>query len=429
MNLGKKALLGSLILFCTGFYSQTHAQSSISSPYSQYGLGDLSVISNTRTQAMGSIGYAMRGYYNVFPQNPASYSSFDSLSFVFDGGMQANFSNLQSGLTKASASNAGLRYLYFGFPVTSWLRTSFGAMPYSSVGYKVFDEVVDSTVGRIRNTYEGDGGVNLFYLGNSFKLSKNFSVGFNFYYLSGKLLKTNILSYPDSIYFLNTRVRNTTYIGDINFSAGLQYYTKIAKNTQLTLGIVYGNSQNARAEKDLLVETLLGGIGGTYETYKDTIVFTKGTVGSVKLPMTIGAGFSIENADNWLIGADFEYGFWEDFLVFDRADSLKNAYRVSAGFEFTPNSNSISKYWQKIKYRGGFRYNKTYLDLKNNQINDFGITFGVGLPLKRLATTVNLGAEFGSRGTLNNDLIKDSYFRLTLGVNITERWFVKRKYD
>ncbi|MDO9512838.1 MAG: hypothetical protein Q7J34_13855 [Bacteroidales bacterium] len=429
MNFYKNAFVAILILFQTGFYTQIIAQSSTSSPYSHYGIGDLSVISNSRTRAMGSIGFAMRSYYNIFPQNPASYSSFDTLSFVFDGGMQANFSTLQTGLITADASNAGLSYLYFGFPVTPWLRTSFGAMPYSSIGYKVYDEITDPFLGRIRNVYEGDGGVNLFYLGNAFRISKNFSAGFNAYYLSGKLQKSRILSYPDSTYILNTRVKDITYIGDLNFSAGLQYYTNVGKNTQLTLGLVYGHSKSLNAKKETLVETLLGGIGGGYEAYKDTISYETGIKGNVKLPLTLGGGFSIEKADNWLIGADFEYGFWEDFLIFSKADSLKNSYRISAGFEFTPNNTSISKYWQKIKYRGGFKFNKTYLDLKNNQINDFGITFGVGLPLKRLATTINMGAEIGSRGTLENDLIKDSYFRLFLGISITERWFIKRKYD
>lgn len=67
---------------------------------------------------MGATGVAQRGYYNVNPQNPASYTSFDSLSFVFEAGMRSTFNTLKTMTLSESASSAGLDFMYFGFPVT-----------------------------------------------------------------------------------------------------------------------------------------------------------------------------------------------------------------------------------------------------------------------------------------------------------------------
>jgi len=99
------------------------------------------------------------------------------------------------------------------------------------------------------------------------------------------------------------------------------------------------------------------------------------------------------------------------------------------GGEYTPDNSSVSKYMKKIHYRFGVRYSKTYLQLKNNQLNDYGISFGLGLPLRRSKKNINLGFEIGQRGTTNQNLIKENYGRIIINFAIYERWFFKRKYD
>jgi len=88
---------------------------------------------------------------------------------------------------------------------------------------------------------------------------------------------------------------------------------------------------------------------------------------------------------------------------------------------------------KRIEYRLGGRYYNSYLELKDNQLSGFGITFGFGLPLRSIAlkgskSMINLGAEIGRRGTIENGLIQESYTNLYLGVSIYEFWFFKRRY-
>ena len=67
--------------------------------------------------------------------NPASYTAFDSLSFVFQTGIISDFSHLSSSDASENTNYTSLSYLLFGFPVTKWWRSSVGFMPYSNVGY------------------------------------------------------------------------------------------------------------------------------------------------------------------------------------------------------------------------------------------------------------------------------------------------------
>jgi hypothetical protein len=409
--------------------AQSYSQTNYNSAYSNYGLGDLSNNTDTRNFSMGGITQGIRGYYNINHRNPASYTAFDSLSFVFEGAMYSNITTHKIESSSEQASNAGLAYLTFGFPITHWMSASFGVLPYSMTGYNIYNITTDPMYGKVNQVYSGDGGSTQYYIGTGFKLSKNLSLGVNAWYLSGNLENSKVLSFQDSAYAFNTRVKRNIFIGDINFTAGLQYSKVYGKSKRFTAGLTYGHGKNMGITNELLVETLFGGLNNSNEYYKDTIYYQSPTDGKLYLPMVLGGGFAIEKSERWLVGADVEYGFWQDYKLNDVSDSLRNSLKIKVGGELIPSSSSISKYWQKVRYRAGFHYSKSYLKLKNTGIDEFGLSFGMGLPIKRLATTVNIGMEFGKRGTVENNLIQDNYFQFRLGISITERWFVKRKYN
>lgn len=428
MNLHQKLrLTGSILLInCTLL---SFGQTGASSPYSNFGIGDLVPVANSRTNAMGGVGYALRSPLSINPANPASYTAFDSLSFVFEGGFYGNFSTLSTSATEEPASNAGLSHLYLGFPVTKWYRASFGIMPYSSVGYRIHDIQPDPVMGRALRVYEGDGGLNQYFMGNGFKLGKNFSLGVNIIYMAGKLERTRLLNFPDSIYTLNTRVTNTTSVGDLNFSAGIQYHPILKNGDRFTAGLVYGHAKELNATSEDLVETLFGGIDNGSEYSTDTVSYNENMEGKIKLPMTVGFGLGYEKPEKFTVSAEGSYSNWSDYTFYGRSDSLRNSFRMATGLEFIPDNRSISGYWKKVRYRVGFRYAQTYLKLRETGIDEYAVSFGLGLPLRRLATTIHLGGEFGSRGTTDQNLIRDSFFRFSLGISISERWFVVPKYD
>jgi hypothetical protein len=97
--------------------------------------------------------------------------------------------------------------------------------------------------------------------------------------------------------------------------------------------------------------------------------------------------------------------------------------------EYTPNSTALRGYYNRVHYRLGGYYSNTYLRIHEKQLQDYGISFGVGLPFKNTNSSFNIGVVVGQRGTLTNNLIKENFSIVNFGLTLHDFWFFKRKFD
>ncbi len=419
------------ILFILLFISLgLNAQSSINSPYSRFGLGQLHGKNvNTTLTAMGgiSIGYADPTVIN--PANPASYGVIDSSSFVFEAGIFADFKTLKTTTLSESGYYSSLSYVFIGFPITRWWRSSIGVLPFSKIGYDV-DILVDvEGFSNVENSIEGDGGLNQVYWGNAFNIGENLRLGIDATYLFGESRRRSVINFVDSLLILGTKTEAKVRGSDFVFDYGLQYDIRFSNNHQLTLGLIYANTFHLNATRSYLATTIINAPDGGVDVVRDTIAYNPDEKGTVSLPDRAGFGFTYKNANSWLIGADFEWQNWEKFESFGVLDTLNNSWRMAVGGEYTPNSTSLSSLFSRMSYRLGFRYNNSYLSISNHQINEFGISFGFNFPLRKTRTTLDLGIEVGKRGTTKDNLIQENFINFTFGVSVNEHWFHKRKYQ
>ena len=109
--------------------------------------------------------------------------------------------------------------------------------------------------------------------------------------------------------------------------------------------------------------------------------------------------------------------------------TFENSVRYSLGGFFIPNYNSYSNYFKRIVYRGGLRYENTGLVIQNKSINDFAANIGLGMPLSGTFTNINIGLEIGKRGTKYYNLVEENYINISVGLSLSDKWFVKRKFD
>jgi len=376
---------------------------------------------------MGGIGFATKSPLYVNYSNPASYNGLDTTSFIFQGGLYGDFVNSKTDLETASSSNMQLGYLLIGFPITKWLKSSLGIKPYSNMSYLLASEERLDHIGRVQYIYEGEGGLSEFYFGSSVTLFKKFSFGVNLSYLFGNLDYYKIVDFPDSVNITSFQLRNNVHIQDILFNFGLQYTETFKNDLALTVGLVYNAQTNLNATRDILAETFYPKLDGT-DDIKDTVYLGLDEKGTVTYPTGFGGGIALAKSTKWMVSAEYHTQKWSEYKSFGISDSLENSMRVSVGGYYSPMKEGITKYWERIQYRFGFRYSKSYLHLRGNQINEFGLTFGVGLPVRGSRSTFNLAMEIGQRGTLNDGLIKENFIRFTLGVAMFERWFLKRKF-
>ena len=403
------------------------SQIRIVSPYSRFGIGDLADNNNAWNMAMGQLGIGIQSPYHVNYANPASFSAFDSLAFVFEGGFNGELITLTSDFQTVNRNYASLGYLLFGMPVTRWWKTSFGLVPYSDVGYNVANIEDYPTTGTIIRLYSGSGGISRLYWGNSVRFFNKLSIGVNVSYLFGSMDREAMVLFPDSVNSMNFKESFAVTMNDLNFSFGAQYRTKISNDISLTLGAVFAPKLNMAAKADILATTFLLSPTGV-ESPRDTLVNAEGDRGKIVIPMMAGGGFSFEKKDKWLIGLDYKWQNWEKFTAFEMSDSLVNSWQISAGGQIIPDIDNYSNYLARINYRLGFIYNKTYLELRGQELNEYAVSVGFGLPLRGIKTMVNLGFQYGGRGTTSQHLIRESYFKVIVGFSIYERWFVKRKY-
>ncbi len=431
MSINNRSFINYIFLFIFLVLAGREAQSQIAvnSPYSRYGVGDLATRQNAYNFSMGGVAFAISNPNFINPFNPAANHAYDSLSFVFTGGVASQLAELRNNEMTSNTNFITLGYLLFGFPVTKWFKMSFGINPYSNVGYNIIDKKYLEDIGNTNFYYEGSGGLNEVFFSFSIQLHKNLSVGMKSSYLFGKSNMSRYIIFPDSIYMLNMKIDNYVQVGDMYFEIGAQYEKKLKNDLKLGIGLVYAPTQNIRTTDSYLVRNFFGGYNSV-ELYRDTIANSIKNRGDLTFPQKYGAGIMLKKSNRWMVAADYEWQDWSNFKVYGMNDSLQNSMRFSLGGEYLPNTNSSTRsYFERVTYRMGIRLSRTYLMMRDTKINEFGISFGFGLPLPRSYSTINLGIEIGRRGTTANDLIQENFVKFTLGIALKERWFIKSKYN
>jgi len=404
------------------------AQIRINSPYTRYGLGMLVELGlEPRPNGMGGIRFGLQRPDLINTANPASYVAFDTASFIFDAGVFGSVVDVRTDQLAEKGSYISLSHLLFGFPVTGWWKTSIGVLPFSYVGYDIYNNEYIENIGQARFVYQGSGGLNQLYWGNAFRITSHLSAGFNLKYIFGSIYRSKGVTFPDSVAMKNTFVRGSIAPSDFYGDIGFQYKGTVLKDYYFVAGLTFGPQVKIHSKANYLSSTYFGDINAAVY-YRDTIEYEQDKAGTFVIPLRTGAGVTFGKQNNWMAGADFMWQNWEKYVLYGEPDSLLNAWHISAGGEYIPNHRSISSYFQRMSFRLGFHYGKTPLYLQNKHIDEVGISFGLGFPIRKSRTTVNASCELGKRGTTNYGLIRENYIRFTLGVNVFENWFTKSKY-
>ena len=416
MNKLKKLVLV-LFVFCG---LSAFAQLGTSSPYSRFGLGDLQGNAFPVYNALGGGVAALSSSNSVNQSNPASYTSFRANSFLFSTGGLHNTTQIQNSTDKQVVNNSAFSHLTIAFPISSKLGASFGMLPYSNIGYTLNarDTVVNADM-----IYTGDGGLSKVYFGGAYEPFKGFSLGINASYLFGGLNRRKKLDYDDESFF-DSRSNSSINLKGYYYELGLLYKKELANEKELSFGLTTNNNSTLRAKRSNIVET----ISGPYEIVKDT---ASNVVewGEVTLPNYISTGLMYRDGEKWLLIADYSMQNWADYTLLGESDDLSNSMRLSGGLQYTPEFNSVTKYYKRMQYRLGAAYSNTPLTLNDTQLKEMSVSFGFGIPVKKSRTKYDVSFTLGQRGTTDNSLIKEQFVKFGLSVSYDGIWFVKRKYD
>ena len=400
------------------------AQQGTSSPYSFYGIGDVKFKGTAENRAMGGLTIYSDSIHLNF-QNPASYSNLKLTTFSLGGTYLTT--DLETNSQSEKARRTAIDYLAVGLPFGKF-GVGFGLMPYSSVGYNIqSNTVATATNPQEIKQYSGTGGINKVFFGVGYALTKKLSIGIDYSYNFGKI-QTYSFRFIEGLQY-GSREKNLSDITGGLLNAGLTFNTPINKKLNGFASLTYSPDSKLSSSNYRNIATIQYSSTGAEILVQPLDVDVANT--TITLPSKLAVGFGIGQNKKWMLGT--EITFQKSSNMGNRFNDInnvnyENATRYSFGGFYIPNYNSFSKYYEKIIYRAGIRYENTGLIINNTSIKDYGVTAGVGLPLIGVFSNVNIGVEYGQRGTTTANLVQENYTNITIGFSLNDKWFQKRRF-
>jgi hypothetical protein len=408
------------------FLSYTaQGQKLINSPFSRFNIGSISPAGSFRSLGMGGTGIAMRDNSSVNFANPASYSSFDTISFNFDFGLDYGMSYLSDSVSKSSSDDVNFNHLLMGFPLAKGWGFALGVVPVSNGYYRMSDYELKSNLNS-NNYYEnhtGSGGFTNFFLGSGVNINKHFSVGANMTVMFGKLERNDTVLFNDLSVFHDAKAERLQ-LGGVNLAYGMQYTTTFKNNTYFNAGVSLSLDKKYKSNYENLSSrfTLYGTV--------DTISYTSDNLTKALIPGTLNLGISYGRKNKFSTELDFIMTKWSKASIPGASGYMADTKSLLFGAEYIPDKYSNYSFLKRMEYRIGGHIGDDYLIVKGEQLKEYGASFGIGIPLRKSFSKANLYFDFTRKtGSSGNILPAENVYTMGISLNIYDNWFLKRKYD
>ena len=422
-----------VISFCVSAQDGTYGAYS---PYSIFGIGDISKEGTAYNKSMGGVGVANRNHRFINILNPAAVTARDTLSFMADFGLVQDNTVYRQGDIRSAHNTFNIYDFVMTFPIYRSSAFKVGLMPYSDIGYDFSSVETDPSIigntGNITYSSNGAGSVYQAFFGAGVTFWKKLSIGADAIYYFGNLDKITKMKYADDSYrSLNSGSELT--VRGVTGKFGLQFEQKLGGNVSMIVGATYklgtgmkGYSTNYRyADQASVTDSLRHTV--------DTLAAS-----GLRFADEIAVGIALKGGEKWTAEFDYIRSDWSRSGL-DRAPGFKVngesnfsttvSQSFRAGFEIVPNINDIRYYLNTCSYRFGVYYDQAYYKLDGNNVNSMGITLGMTLPVFKLYNGISLGMDIGQRASTRNGMIRERYAKFVIGFNIHDIWFRKVQYQ
>lgn len=411
-----------LIFIAVLLLSVRASAQNMNSPYSVYGIGD---IQNTYTDRSSGMAYTSMALTSIpgylFNKNPASLIGLErslaqvDLSLV---GKTVTYTGDPIGSTNNNSRDMTIKRFSLSSKLTGFWASSVGFTPFSYVNYSFTqNKTVEGSDANYAALYDGNGGLNNIYWTNAFSIGKNLALGVRSSFLFGSINQTETVSGATLAVPVISEVKN--YYNNFRFEFGTLYNGKLNKNWRLSLGGKVTTKTGLRGEQTLNV------------TEGSTIVENNKLLGTstFHLPWTYDAGIALTNKGRQTFTVDYSYAEWDGLNKGGSNWRMINSQRISAGVQFSNQLQRFGLVAEKSYFQMGVFTGQSYLQVRNEPINEFGFTVGYGRYLSR-GLTCALALEAGRRGTTARSLIRENYVQATISFSYREILYSKgRKYD
>lgn len=397
----------SILLMLVVTWVAAMAQNSTCSPYSTYGLGELSDHTPNAYRAMGGVGIGMRSNKAINPMQPASYTACDSMTFMFDLAAGVSWSRYKDASGQRNRANGNLEYISLQFPIwKQHIAMAAGLLPYASKGYEVLKTNQVDDKYHYRQSFGGYGTISEVYAGLSFNIYDWLAVGGNFYYMFGNMYNERSLSFTEGL--IGVTEEDYLKVNNVWWKVGAQLFHTFGDHSF----VVGGTFQyKTPLKSDYYVYETIS------EWYADSIMNNV-----FDIPTGYGVGASYTWANRLTVAFDYQKQLWSTCQYINTKQYYRDYQRYSLGVEYRHNPMGRD-YVDRVCWRLGGHLVQSYLPQIKGP--EWSISAGVGLPLRTVGTTINATVEYLRRGAAND--LQENNLKLTINAAIAENWFFKRK--
>ena len=405
-------------------------QKLINSPVARYNLGIIEPAGSFRSLGMAGTGTAIRNNTSIYFVNPASYSSLDTNSFVFDFGMDYGINIISDGSTNSVSEDLNFNHLIIGFPIMKRWGFAAGVIPVTNGYYNISESVregdpgYDEITGEYISYHSGSGGLTNFFVGTGLNITRNLSVGANMSLLFGSIRRYNEFDFADYYYTFQTNMTEMIKLSGIGMDFGLQYSADLKNDHFFNLGVSLSTGKNCKSSFEK--------ISYRYNLYSspDTIEYSFNDSTKSYIPGTVRAGLAFGKKHKYTIAIDYVNSLWEKADFQGSARFVANTSTVLLGAEYTPDWLANYSFLKRIDYRLGGHAGNNYLLFNGSRINEYGVSLGVGIPMRRTYSKTNFYFDYTRKNVTGQTFTHiENYFTFGLSINLYDMWFLKRKYD
>jgi hypothetical protein len=236
-----------------------------------------------------------------------------------------------------------------------------------------------------------------------------FSLGFVAYYILGKINDDLTINYFDPAY-ANIVVQNEYHFYGNGPSFGLSGFLRLTP--RMTIGgrvkiptkmTVYSQQHSFTTQE-------------TTEEYQE-----------VTFPVNLTVGIAWQPFERFVIGGDMDYIDWNEGYLFNgrSVSYMNNTYRFGAGIEIKPSTRRLASYANRMNFRAGAFYGQMNFLSNGQPVNEYGLTAGLGLPIRQGNSRIDVALQAGKRGDISINGLSEMFFRLNFSVSANELWFVR----
>jgi len=361
------------------------------------------------TAALGRGGFSM-AFVDSVDLNQMNYSSWSYISrTTFSLGMGFQALSSESERNQINSNDGAFHGGYIAIPlIQKKLAMGFGILPKSlnDQGFVIEDAGVGSPATQTMST---SGSLSEVQFITSYAASKNLSFGLLLYYILGKISDNTNLDYSETNY-QDVNIENEYHLYGKGASVGLSAFYRL--NEKLAMGA------QAKFPTTITIYSQQASIATnkTVDEYREITFPLNGTV-----------GITYQANERWVFGADVDYINWKQGYMFNgtTVDGVDNNYRLGFGVEYLPSTRRVISYSDKMNYRGGLYYGKLNFLSKGQPVFDYGLSLGLGLPIVRGSSRLDIAFQLGKRGSIAKNGLSENYFRLNFSIAASELWFLR----